>query len=390
MTKTVVPKSLDDYFQATHLGSIEAAVGNNLYGLNHRQTPTMVPMNKDSYGLTFFTRPQLNMTSDNLRSNRLFYPLLTTREDSMQRFVRTTLDPRLASKLTGVVSRYGDNFPLTKEMIEFLKPDGVGSTPCPFVDPLQAFIPVLTNNLTAISGWPDMTIDMFKSKPGVYKEVYSQVDGITRNYESYDIDATFRNTKGDPILYMFYVWLHYMACVFEDTMSPWPDFVFNNVIDYNTRIYRLVLDYEKNKVTKIAACGVATPISVPTGQFFDYTNTKPYNDQSKDITIRFSCLGFQALDDILIDEFNKTVCIFNPNMHDQYRESGFNGKEELIKIDRHLLHLFNNRGYPRINPDNYELEWWIFRADFEERMTKFLYATSSVTEGDGESVFTGD
>lgn len=91
---TIVPYSLDDYFQTTSIGSLDKAIGNNLYGINHRQTPGLVPSNKDTYGLTFFVRPQLNMQSDNIRNMRIFSPLLSSNPLTMQRFVRTTLDPR--------------------------------------------------------------------------------------------------------------------------------------------------------------------------------------------------------------------------------------------------------------------------------------------------------
>lgn len=338
---SVVMHSLDDYFQSTPLGSIERAIGNNLFGINHQQTPNAVPMNKDHYGLTFFVRPQLNLQSDNVRNVRLFYPLLTTNDQSIQRFVRNTLDPRLAIGANGPSS----------------------AIDCPFVDPEQAFIPILTNNLNSLSGWPDITAPIFSSKAGLYGEVYAQVDGTTKNFSEFTIDATFRNTRGDPILYLFYIWLHYQSLVFEGLLMPYPDYIIENMLDYNSRVYRLVLDPSKRFVRKIAACGVMFPMNVPAGAFFDYSSEKPYNDQSKDITIRFQCLGAQYMDDILIDEFNKTVQIFNAGMRDENRSS------MMMKINASLLSYFNNRGYPRINPDNYELEWYVSAEYFNQRIS---------------------
>ena len=87
--------TLDDYFQSTPVGSVDRAIGNNLYGINHRQVAGMVPINKDLYGLTFFVRPQLNLHSNNVRNLRLLYPLLNKNTNSIQRFTRCTLDPRL-------------------------------------------------------------------------------------------------------------------------------------------------------------------------------------------------------------------------------------------------------------------------------------------------------
>lgn len=339
--------ALDDYFQSTPIGSIERAIGNNLYGINHRQVAGMVPMNKDAYGLTFFVRPQLNLQSNNIRNNRLLYPLLTENETSLQRFARCSLDPRL-------LHGYGG----TNNSVAALK--------CPIVDNEQAFMPILTNNLNSISGWPDIVSPTFSSKPGLLNEVYSQVDGTTKNYEAFDITASFRNTKGDPIVYAFYIWLHYQSSVFVGDMVPYPDFITENEIDYNTRIYRLVLDSEKLYVKKIAACGAAFPMSVPTGSFFDYSSEKPYNDQNKDISVMFRCMGAIYQDDILIKEFNDTVCVFNPAMTNKRRD------QDMVQVKQNLVGYFNNRGYARINPNNYQLEWWVPRALFQARVDAFL------------------
>lgn len=360
MVDTVVPHTLDEYFQTTPVGSIERAMGNNLFGINQMQTPGAVPSNKDMYGLTFLTRPQLNLQSDNIRNFRYFYNMLNNNMTSIQRYVRCTLDPRIM---------YG--YP------------GIPSIPCPLVDPLQAFIPVLTNNLNSVSGWPDLTSPTFTSKEGLYQEAYSQVDGIVKNYTTYDLDLTFRNTRGDPIVFMFYVWLHYMSAVFEGNLMPYPDFLVHNRLDYNTRIYRLVLDQERRVVTKITATGVAYPINLPLGQFFDYSSERPFNDQNKDITIRFKCLGAMHMDPVVIRDFNKVVTIFNSAMKDDLRSA------YMVKVERVLLPYFKNRGYPRINPNNYELEWWVSKQVFNNKTRSFL--SSNLTNTDAQdAIETGD
>lgn len=323
--------SMDDFYQSLPTGSIEKAIGNNLYGINHRQIQGLVPTNKDRYGLTFFVRPQLNLQSDNIRNLRAFYPLLSKVDISILRYVRMMLDPRLG--LIGTTT-----LPPLKSLL---------------VDNSQAFIPVLTNNLVSISGWSDMVVPYFDSKKGLYGDQYSQVDGITDIYGTYDLTATFKNTRGDPILYLFYIWSIYMAKVFEGKLVPYPDYIMQNRLDYNTRIYRLVLDPTMQYVRKIGACGVAFPTNIPVAPYFDFTNDKPFNDQTKDISIQFHCTGACYFDDILIKEFNETVAIFNPDMQGNMISS------QMIKVSQALLPYFNNRGYPRINPNDYELEWYV-------------------------------
>jgi hypothetical protein len=337
-TSPIVPYTIDDFFQTTAMGSFERAIGRNLYGIDHSQIPSMVPYNRDIAGLTFFVRPQLNLQADNIRNSRLLYPLLTTDMTTIQAYVRCMLDPRL---------QYGYS-----TFVEKLN--------CPIVDPLQAFIPILTNDIVSISGGQDLVAPTFTSKEGLYQQAYSQVDGTVRNYTVYDIDATFRNTKGDPIFYLFYIWLHYASLVFEGRLVPYPDFLVENEIDYNTRIYRITLDPYRSKVRKIMVASVAFPISVPIGEFFDYNSDKPYNEQTKDITIRFKCMGYEAMDAILISEFNQTSMIFNPQL--------ITRTNDMVKLDQASKGLFKNSGYPFINSSNYELEWWIGKDIYDKRM----------------------
>lgn len=340
--------SINDVFSNTPVGPLDAAIGNVFYGINHRQNPTPVPINKDQYGLTFFTRPQLNLSMQNARADRRFIPLLSNEPASIQRIIRSYLDPRLFQQ----------------------------DITCPFVDPSQVFIPLLTNHLTNISGWQDTVVDTFTSKPGAYKEVYSMVDGVSDNYTAYTLTASFRNMTADPITLLFSTWTTYQANVYTGRMMPYPDFIVKNEIDYNTRIYRLVLDHSKTFVQKIACCGAAFPTSVPMSKAFDFQNDVPLNMSNNEIQISFQCIGTLYNDDIIVHAFNKAVQIFNVGMRDEYL-----GKM-MKKIPYAALQFFNGRGYPRINPNSYELEWYVDTAEYTGVMNafaKYLSATKQTS-----------
>jgi aspartyl-tRNA synthetase len=80
-----------------------------------------------------------------------------------------------------------------------------------------------------------------------------------------------------------------------------------------------------------------------------------------EIQIPFKCMGAIYDDDILIRAFNQVVGYFNSGMkvdriHDVPGPS-------MIKIPFEYLDIFNNRGYPRINPKTRELEWYV-NADY--------------------------
>lgn len=336
-------KSFDQFMALTQpVGSIESALSNNLYGFNHEQVKSILPENKDNYGLAFFTRPQLNMSTSNLRNLRQMYSLLTNNESSIQRYIRNTLDPRLYHKNNGNIAS-------------------------PLVDENVGFIPILTNNIKTMSGWPDIVAPYFTSKQGNRMEQWGIVDGTTDIYNSFDMDVTFHNTKNEPIILMMQTWLMYMAAVFEGMLSPYIDYIAADLIDYNTRIYRLVLDESKRYVKKISATGASFPVNVPMGEFFDFNDSVNYNDQTKEINIRFKCFGAIYNDPILIKEFNQVSAIFNPDVKillDAYDTNKIKGGlpdsyGALEKIPPSLMGQLNHRGYPLIDYNTYELCWYI-------------------------------
>ncbi len=323
-------ENVERVFRETPVGEIGSAIGNNLFGINHRQTPGLMSINKDHFGMTFFTRPRLNLTTENIRAVREFTPLLTNEPASFQRTIRCLLDPQL----------------------------GKNNVASPFTDRQQAFIPVLTNNLLSISGWPDVILPFSTSQEGVYKEAFSMADGLTKNYSTYTLTANFRNLSGDPITLLFLTWIHYMSLVYQGIIVPYPDMIVENEIDYMTRIYRLVLNSSKTHVQKIAACGASFPVNVPIGAAFNFETETPYNQANGQLSVSFQAMGAIYQDDILIDEFNRTVVAFNGGMDDSHRDQYY----KMASISQ--LGLFNTRGYPRINPDTYALEWWIANEDF--------------------------
>ena len=390
--EVVFDSSIDQIMESLPIGSVTKAISNNLYGVNFRQTGGAVPKSKDGNGFTLFTRPQLNLSDINLTNYRGFYNLLTDNAASYQRYTRMMLDPRL-------------------EVNDRLK--------SPLVDNLSAFIPILTNNIVSVSGWPDLSVPTYTSPSGLYGQEHSFVDGVTNHYEAFDIDVTFRNTKGNPLIYLFYIWIKYESLVFEGILSPYLDMIIENEIDYNTRIYRIVLDQQKRYVTFIAATGASFPVNVPTGNIFDYNIDTPFNTKNSEINIRFRSLGFTAFEDIVKLEFNKTSAIFNADMAAILRYDGNDAIPDssktrddgtvvyripncaYVKIPYLLastldnsgggsnFYNVNHRAYPYINLITNELEWWIDERRFAKSTSKD-FKTAIENNGTGSNDYEGD
>lgn len=327
--------AMDDYIRTItrNVGRVPTseALAETFYGLNVVGRNAAIPINTENHGYTFFTRPAMNMTYDNLIVDRVISNLLLENPHSVQRMVRTYLDANV----------------IENEKIQ-----------CPGVDEYNPFIPLLSNNLITISGWPDFTLNTTTSNPGLYREAYSYVDDVPYNYETYDLTASFRNLQGDPISFMLLMWGWYQGLVYEGRIMPYPDYILRNMIDYNTRIYRLVMDSSRTYVTRIGATGAAFPIAAPIGNIFNFEgdgSESPFSTANDQISVSFRCMGFTFYDHILVYEFNWLVATWNPYM----RGTDEDRSRHMIKLRPQEKEYFNYRAYPRINEDTMELEWWV-------------------------------
>lgn len=337
-------ENLDLLFTQGGTGPLSSPLTAAFWGANHRGMQIATPVNREQFGLTFFTRPRLNLTDKNLGARTL--SLLTSNDSrSIKRAIRAYLDP-----YTGGTPRR-HTVPEQAMGYKVYKSD--------LVDPLNPFISILGNTLTSLTGWPDIDVDTFTSQEGLYKEQWSMVDGVINYYGVYNLNANFRNLHGDPLGYMFYVWALYASLAYEGMVIPYIDSIIENEIDYQTRIYRLVLDATRTKVTKIACCGAAFPTASNVGAGFNFNGDKPFMTDLDNHSISFRCMGALYYDPMIIEAFNTTVVDFNVNMHDNLREQNY------VRLSMEDMLRFNFTGYPRIDPISNELEWWIGRSDYQ-------------------------
>ncbi len=324
-------------------GDLTSAVKNLLLGFNHRNFGGPVPFNAENHGLTFFTRPRFNLSYDNVAIDRILTPLLTQDVNTYQRAIRCILDPESGR---GRITNTG-----TKRM---------SAVTSALFDTRHAFIPLLSNTLISMSGWPDPTMDFFDSTPGVTREVVSMADGLIEMRHAWQMTANFRNIIGDPITLLFHVWLRYIANVRSGLMTPWPEEIVENRMDYNTAIWRLTLDRGRRYIQKIART-IATPAAVPLGASMDFSTDTPLNmSNASQISIPFQCNGAEYNDPILMTEFNLMVVAFNPDMHPSARSTS------MRKLNYDEINYFNTYGFPFINVLTNELTWWVYKTDYDE------------------------
>ena len=339
----------DDILSISGLGPLDSAITANFWGMRRGGQPLAHPLPHENVGITFFTKPRMKLTDDNILGNTL--SLLASEDPrSMARAIRAFLDPYTGGSSTATATT------LNGMGMQIYKSD--------LVDPLNPFITILGNNLISMTGFPDSDLNTYTAPEGVFHETWSMADDIITLFGRYDLNCTFRNMYGDPIGTMMYLWLYYMSAVYVGDIYPYIDSIIDNEIDYQTRIYRFVLDATRTRVVRMFCCGAAFPTAANTGANFNYSEGKPLIEESNEYSVNFTCSGAVYYDARIIKWFNKTVCNFNAGMVDGVRETRYK------RIPYSKLRTMDNMGYPRINPENMDLEWWIEPDVYQELISR--------------------
>lgn len=334
---------------AEGIGAIYTAATRAFHGINHYNNGAALPSNYDLVGYTFFTRPRMKLSDGNILRDRALMPMLNEAALSIPGAIRAYLDP-IGS---------GSPVKFTTKDTSFKK----NMYPCPLVDPLNPFITILSNSLVSMTGWPDISVDTFESDAGIQKEKWAMYDGIAKYYGTFDLNCTFNNMRGDPIGLLQHMWTTYGTRVrWDELMIPWIDSIMDQEKDYETRIYRLVMDQTKTFVQKIACTGASFPTNSNTGASFDVDVNKPLNNKNDTHSMSFKCQAALYYDYYTAVAFNITVVDFNPNMYPVNRARLY------TKIPPAFKRYFKDEGYPWINTRTSELEWYVPNERFKAVM----------------------
>lgn len=350
-----------DYLNKIKHGfSISSAMAETFYGPNITANPVMLKPNTNSSGYIFTTRPDLNLSEANLRVERKMMPLLTDKKNHVMHAIRMILCPRLAMRMSEI--EYNGTLTGQNNMPR----DPIHN----LVNPKYPFIAVSDNNVKSMTGWPSGSgLGIHSTPAGILKEVHIQADAPDTFNGEFSLNLSLNSMKGSPNLYLYHYWRLYIGFVLSQTygMMPWPEYLGNGRLDYTCRHYRLIMDETKTFVEEIAATGYSIPRSIDIGPIFDYQseNPRPYVDKS--IEVEFACSGAIYIDELLIKQFNETVCLFNRDMLDGKRQ------QYLIKVDKKYQTIFNNYCYPRINPITRELEWWVEKDLIKQKKDLLIY-----------------
>lgn len=290
---------------------------------------TLAPIPDDTIGLAFVTRPMLNLSDSNVIKHPQLLPLYRPDRNSLLAYIKGLLDP------TWGAANSGDDT---------------------ILDPLNPWIPPLTNFLKVSSGFPDLTLPVGKSQPGFRGEVYAYVDGILKVNYDYDIRQSYHNAKPSFLPYMFEVWTHYIegVTIGDEGLEPYWGALEQNYLDYTCRIYHIILNKNMRNIEWIFCCGGAWPTTFPSGAFstIDRTQNTLRGQGQDELEINFTCQGFRFSNIRIADAFNRSTLFRNPNMHPSVRDKYYK------KLPFRDYYLSGYGTYPWIELGTMELEYW--------------------------------
>jgi len=354
-----VKYDLDSLLRVTGNGLAQKATSASLNGLRCESRRLITKGPDSNHGLVFMTRPQINLSTANIAGVNELYPLLNETWQSIGAWVRGTLDPRWAihgdredrENRYNESLFYDDNYKYDPKLRHTL------------ADPYSAFINIVTNNVIGISGFPDVQYPSFASQPGRLGQTFQIIDGVNNLNQPIELTITLRDMVGDPIYHLFRILSLYSSKCYEGTLSRYPDFILEDCIDYNVRLFRIRLSGADRKVSSIASTYPGFVQGVASGSKYDYNLQEPYTE-ARDISYRFNFSGAVYEDPLLIADFNGLVVDANPFMRDN-KISRY-----MRKLTTSELSLFSyEKLYPYIDINTLSFDWYIQRTKYEDVMS---------------------
>lgn len=347
------------------LGIAAQRITNPLMGFNHMMANNPIPVNREYGGMTFVTRPDFNLSYDNITNSRRLSNMAMQPRSSLDYSILAALDPDFELG-------FADS-PLTSNKLRKNRL-GVPFLPeIPF-DNLQAFIPLLSTQLISLSGMPDESVDNWMSDEGLMREQWGMVDSTNEVNYGYTLSSTLTNPYGNAIMRLASVWLEYASGVKKGHFQPKIRNSIQRRIDYQSRIYGMKYDPLGN-ITRFWTACVAWPTNNNAGQMAQVDNSKPQTNDDTTISLNWQCIGARYDDPLYMEMFNATVSYFNPDMspsEESLQTGNFTpvADQQLVQVAPQLLPLFNYYGYPHIDPIRRKLSWWVYQADYQRILKK--------------------
>lgn len=306
----------------------------SLHGFDSIRNTIYMP-ETEHHGFTFFTRPKLNLSTPSIRSDRILSLLDTLDTQTVAFTIRALLDTKL------------------KELY------GISADSSPFFNAASPFIPILSNRLFALNGWPDPTLDVETTEGGFFSESITYPKGHDQLSRNYDISASFVDVQGSVVHNIILMWLRWIHLATRGLVTAYVEDIEQRRMCFTSSIYRFVMDPSSRFITKWAKATGCFPHSVPSGAYFNYDATASHVDVAMNLSVPFTVAGkIEYMDPIILKEFNMLAERYSSNI-----KNLDNAKES-----ERLLYNFQCLPYIDLTSGTNEL-LWKFRRPQEAKAT---------------------
>lgn len=304
--------------------------------------PAMMPLADDTIGLSFVTRPQLNLSDDVVARAPRLKALKDVSANSIGGYIRGMLDERWAA-----------------------------SNPCPMLDNLNPFITCLTTYLKTSDGFGDLAMGVASSDPGIREQVYQRVNSKLEENGLYTMNQTYFNPRPSVIPALFQYWESYISeVVFGDNgCYPRMKYLLGNRIDFDCAIIHLIMNKDSEFVEQIYTTVESIPVTYPAGSQANIDNTQNSlrGQGQDDFSVQFSSTAMRFNEDGVISGFNERIYNYNQRMKPGQREQYYRKLEPSEYIENNwndayplLLAVRNDRrGGQGKGRDGIKLTWWV-------------------------------
>lgn len=300
------------------------------------QGPQMAPVSDDTIGLSFISRPIINLSDDNCSRHPQLANLYKPAKNSPQMYIKCLLD----------------------------KVEGDRNS-CELLDNKMGWMVLLTNLLKRSDGFGDLDLETTTTDGGFRGEVHQQINGILDENGQYSLRQTYFNVKSGIIKDIFSAWLRYIyeVKVGDNGIEPYPEADYQNYTDFDCRVYHIFMNKNLRTISNMYMTVQSIPTTLATGAIaaIDNETTNRRGEGQDEVTINYSSVGMRFDSWEVADGFNGTTMFFNPDMNPVNRANKY------VKLEHsEYLELQYEKCYPWINISTMELEWW---------MDKTLYTT---------------
>lgn len=266
---------------------------------------SLLTPNVEHSGITFFTRPKLPLTVGNLAQCPTLASFNTLNPMSRAFAIRCWLDTHFTGNNPG--TERNESAIVNRHYQEAI-------SNCPYFDQMSSFLIPLGNACVSQSGWPDPFIQTFTTNGGFFCEDQTFPIGSDRLRKTYDIQFTFREGPGAPILALLYTWYEVMACLTEGTMIAYAEDINAQRMCYTCSIYRFLLDPSKTHITHYAKATGCFPKAPPLGALFNQSKGEINIQAANEISIPFVCNKVEYDDPRILLDFNFLVTKYCPEI----------------------------------------------------------------------------